>query len=89
MPLHENLSHSFLFHTKQLDQFIVDNTIMNDRYVDLSHVPHSDEHLFIVYNGSLLNEGSSNDFTLTGQRIDFTAGFILNMNDLILAIYRY
>lgn len=89
MPLHENLSHAFLNHDKQIDKFTVDAAIVSNGYVDLSQAPHSGDHLFLVINGSLLNEGAGNDYVLSGQRITFSPLFGIATGDFVMALYKY
>lgn len=75
--------------TKFTDKFVVNATTMTNGYIDLSQLPHSNEHMFVIFNGMILDDGAGNDFQLAIQRITFEAGFPLSVNDKIIVKYKY
>jgi len=75
--------------TKISDSFDVDATIISNNYIDLSQNIDTSMHEFVFLNGVLLEEGSSNDYTYSGNRITFTSNVNLTLSDRIVVKYYY
>ena len=75
--------------TKATDRFILTATDVSNGYLDLSNVPHTNEHLFVIYNGLVLDEGIANDFRINLARITFESGFPLEVGDKVIVKYKY
>ena len=73
--------------TPYTEVFIVDSTIISDGYIDLLNTPSTYDHLFIMYNGLILEEGVTEDFTVLVNRIIFN--FTLDIDNKITVKYKY
>jgi len=71
------------------DKYIVNSTIITNTYIDLSQTPKTNEHLNVIYNGIILDDGTGNDYSISGTRITFDATFTLTINDKIIVKYKY
>ncbi len=76
--------------TKQVDRFIVDSTILNNRYIELSTNPHNNEHVNVFYNGLLLDDVDDYNMTSNGTtKITFLPLFVITISDKIIVKYKY
>ena len=78
--------------TKITERHIITSTDVSNGYYDLANTPLVSEHLFVYYNGVLLDEDTNGDFTINGNRITFTADFVNNVlesGDKLIVKYSY
>ena len=82
-----------LGNTPQIDTFTINGTDITNGYLDLSQTPSADNHNSVNWNGSILFEGVSEDYTITSgpDRIVFTAAqiLLLTSGDKIQVRYKY
>jgi hypothetical protein len=74
---------------KQVDRFIVDQFIVDNKYVYLTYVPNVNEHIDVYMNGLLLDEGWDNDYILSDNFLTFSPNLSLNIDDKIVVKYKY
>ena len=78
--------------TQTSERFILNSTDVSNGYIDLANTPRTDKHLFVFYNGMLLDEDTNGDFILNGNRIEFTSDFqntVLGEGDKVIVKYTY
>lgn len=69
------------------ERFIITRQDVLNGYITLSNTPNSNSHFFVIYNGLVLDEDPSGDFTLSGNRIDFLLQ--LQTDDKVIVKYSY
>lgn len=74
-------------YTAKTERFIVDNTIITNGYIDLLNTPTSNEHLFVILNGLVMDRGVGNDFTMVSNRITFLIS--IAETDKIIVKYKF
>jgi len=76
---------------KQTDKFTITASDISNGYVDLSNIPITTEHEFVIYNGVILDDGIGNDYTLTSNRITFDALLtpLLTVGSKLMVKYKY
>jgi len=74
--------------TRITERFDIANIDVTNGYIDILNTPASNEHLFVYLNGMLLDEDASGDFTISTNRITFSAG-VIEANDKIIVKYSY
>jgi len=57
--------------TPATETFTIDATIVTNGYIDLSNAPNPDNHNSVNWNGTILFEGATEDYTITGNRVTF------------------
>ncbi len=70
------------------DKFIIDATIINNGYITLTNTPNIiHEHTLVILNGIILDDGITNDFTMSGNTITIT--FPIEIGDKLIVKYKY
>jgi len=73
---------------KTTERFDISNADVANGYIDLANTVRTDEHLFAILNGIILDEDSSGDFTTSTNRLTFSDG-VLTDGDKLIVKYSY
>ncbi len=57
-----------------IETFTIDATIIADEYIDLAETPSTEKHVQVNWQGSVLFQGASYDYSVAGNRITFHTG---------------
>jgi len=74
---------------KQTDRQIIDQFIIDNRYMYLTQMPNTEEHIDVYMNGLLLDEGWENDYILSDNFLTFSPNLTLSIGDKIVVKYKY
>jgi len=83
-----NASGGGVNHPKMTEQFIINSIDEAYQEISLINPPTLTDHLFVFLNGILLMEGSQNEFTVTGNTINFSTDTIFT-DDTVVVKYSY
>jgi hypothetical protein len=70
------------------EKFVVNSTIIANGFVTLLHTPNIlNEHIFVIINGLVMDEGVGEDYTLTNNIL--TIHYPIEIDDKIIVKYKY
>jgi len=73
-----------------IDRFVITSWDVTNWYLDLSQSPNSNRHIDVIYNGATLDEWAWNDYTISWQRVTFSAGVLIaNGTNKVIVKYYY
>jgi len=75
--------------TPNIETFTITSTIIANLYIDLSETPSSDNHNSVNLNGSILFEGSGEDYEISSNRVSFDSSVNLTLGDKVQIKYKY